>query len=139
MARTSSTSINPEASEDVLEVLGAVCFEEDQKNESPQAQDEAVRWMPVFLLGFLSSRGEKAETVVNKSVYSSPALIVLSLKPPHALSLCVPLCRLTHTDTKIHTKAGGRAHQYTSPVLCLSHSLPHHHFVYDYTFKSQPY
>lgn len=47
---------------------------------------------------------------------------------------------LPHTQTqRFAQKAGGKAHQYTSPVVCLSHSLPHHHFVYDYTFKSHPY
>ncbi len=54
-------------------------------------------------------------------------------------TLCT-LSAVSHTQTQRFTqKAGGKAHQYTSPVLCLSHSLPHHHFVYDYTFKSPPY
>ena len=44
-----------------------------------------------------------------------------------------------HKHKRFTQKAGGKAHQNTSPVLCLSHSLPHHHFVYDYTFKSLPY
>lgn len=54
-------------------------------------------------------------------------------------TLCT-LSAISDTQTQRFTqKAGGKAHQYTSPVLCLSHSLPHHHFVYDYTFKSRPY
>lgn len=68
-------------------------------------------------------------------------LIVLSFtqeserRIPHTstLSLCT-LSSASHTY-----KAGSTAHQYTSPVVCLSHSLPHHHFVYDYTFKSNQY
>ncbi|TNN88535.1 hypothetical protein EYF80_001318 [Liparis tanakae] len=42
-----------DASEDVFEVLHAVRLEEHQQDERPQAQDEAVRRMPVLLLRFL--------------------------------------------------------------------------------------
>lgn len=40
-------------SEDVFEMFDAVGFEEDQQDECPQAEDEAVWRMPVLLFGFL--------------------------------------------------------------------------------------
>lgn len=41
----------------MFEVLHAVRLEEDQQDQGPQAQDEAVRGVPVFLLGFLNEGG----------------------------------------------------------------------------------
>lgn len=49
------------ASEDVFEVLHAVCLEEHQQDQGPQAQDEAVRGVPVFLLRFLSGGGRRGK------------------------------------------------------------------------------
>lgn len=37
----------------MFEVFDAVGFEEDEQDERPQAEDEAVRGVPVPLLGFL--------------------------------------------------------------------------------------
>lgn len=37
----------------MFEVLDAVGFEEDEQDERPQSEDEAVRRVPVLLLGFL--------------------------------------------------------------------------------------
>lgn len=72
--------------------------------------------------------GRQAQNCTHTLALSLHALYVHDL-PSH-----------THKHAKVRTKkAGGKAHQYTSPVLCLSHSLPHHHFVYDYTFKCRLY
>lgn len=44
-------------SENVLEVFHPISLEENQQDERPQAQDEAVRRMPVFLVGLLRRQG----------------------------------------------------------------------------------
>lgn len=51
------------------------------------------------------------------------SLVIVSI----FLLLRRPLIALSHTHTH---------HQYTSLVSYLSRSVAHHHFVYDYTFKS---
>ena len=43
-------------SEDVFEVLDPVGLEEDDEDEGPQPQDEAVGGVPVPLLGLLGTR-----------------------------------------------------------------------------------
>ena len=54
-----SSSWYERSSEDVFEVLDAIGLEEDQDDEGPKAQDEAVWWVPVLLLGFLDRGGER--------------------------------------------------------------------------------
>lgn len=41
----------------MLEVFHPISLEENQQDERPQAQDEAVRRMPVFLVGLLRRQG----------------------------------------------------------------------------------
>lgn len=43
----------------MFEVLHAVRLEEHQQDQSPQAQDEAIRGVPVSLLRFLNGGGRK--------------------------------------------------------------------------------
>lgn len=44
-----------------------------------------------------------------------------------------------HPTTRVHATSRRWSSSLHLSRCVLSHSLPHHHFVYDYTFKSHPY
>lgn len=74
---------------------------------------------------------ERLQLGAHLVVYISPAALMGSLLSTRSNSW--------HPTTRVHATSRRWSSSLHLSRCVLSHSLPHHHFVYDYTFKSHPY
>ena len=94
-------------SEDVLEVFDAVGLEEDEQDEGPQAQDEAVGRVPVLLLGFLRRKEHSWLAFRPRGQNTTPRRHAEITQTVFHILTHTIVCTRTHTGRHANTRTQG--------------------------------